>query len=159
MVRDGSSPRDGSYCLQPGERLSYHRRETFPPPDGSWSKTDHRRETDLSTASPVSASPENKTNPSWSETDHCGEMDLSTASPVSASPENKKNPSWSETDHRRESFFLALELETGTNLFLVDARVEFSYQLELETGTTQFLGDARVEFSCLSQPGDPEKTL
>ena len=56
------------------------------------------------------------------------DTDLSASSPVSASPENKKTPSWSETDHRRETdlpgFFLALELETGTNRFLVNARVE-----------------------------------
>ena len=54
--------RDGSFHRQPGERLSWEQ-------ELSWSKTDHCRETDLSAASPVSASPENK-NISWSKTDH-----------------------------------------------------------------------------------------
>ena len=44
---------------------------------------------------------------------------------------------WFFAEHAREVSdlhavgFLALELETGTNQFLVDARVEFSYQSEV----------------------------
>ena len=48
--REGSSPRDGSYCLQPGERLSWE--QEIP-------------ETDLPASSPVSAFSEHK-NISWS---------------------------------------------------------------------------------------------
>ena len=61
--------RDGSFHLQPGERLSWEQ-EIF--------------ETDLSTSSPASASPGNK---KFSE---IFETDLSTSSPASASPGNKK---------------------------------------------------------------------
>ena len=155
--------RDGSYCLQPGERLSWGQEiaETdliaSSPVSGerlSWGQeitetdhcgeTDHRRDgsyclqsgerqrriiakTDLIASSPVSASPGGKKSPkriiverriiaetdliasnpvratlrgNCGETDHrrdgsychCRETDLSTANPVSASPGNKKYP-------------------------------------------------------------------
>ena len=62
------------------------------------------------------------------------ETDLSASSPVSASPENKNihGPRRIIVERRviveRRIFrvFLTLELETGTNQFLADARVEFS---------------------------------
>ena len=76
LVRDGSLWRDGSFHLQPGDRL-YLEGFYSKVRDGSFHLQPGER---LFRSRKLSRS----------ETDHCGETDLSTANPVSASPEDKK---------------------------------------------------------------------